>query len=224
MNKKAIVISTVCLLVALCVAIVGLTFAWYTSKTGTDTSMTLEANGVLVVYFDEDITKTDTALKPAVAKKGAITENVIAFNVLDETDPNVEKAATVAEFTSSFNYLNEESNVPADGGEGTQPKESSMTLKYTASMVFADGIEKALTERDLIVSASVSGSYIGVENGNFEVSGVEWNVPFTVSGNAGINIKVKAYLAQPDDLCTPYLLNAQKIKITVTVTAEPVTA
>lgn len=210
MKRKGLIITTICLAIALCIAAIGLTFAWYTNRTGVETGMILNANGVLVVYFDEDVKEGDS-IKPAVARPGAIRDNVTEFDVLNG-DENIVETAKVSAFESIFRYMNET-------GEASGSAQEDITMRCSAKMVFSDGSDMELSlVYDLGVEVEASGKYIGTEE-EFVVPPIKWGEPFTVKGNADITLKIKVYFLQPDELCTPYLLGADKIEVMITMTA-----
>ena len=213
-NPKSLLLSLIAVTIACVLALVGFSFACYTSKTSADKALNLQANGVLIIYFEENIDVSDAKLKPAVASPNAIRNNVTDFNVLDESDPNIDTPATIVEYDAILKYINAE--------EGTTSTPSDVKIKCVAKMTFADGTEQELSlADDLIVLLSVEIRY-AYENTVTPIPGVSFDESFRIAGDGNIHIGLQVYLAQPDELCNPYIKEAQKIVLELTVTAEPV--
>lgn len=219
MKKKSLIIITVCLAITLCVAAIGVAFAWYTSSAGADNQFNMSADGYLVVYFDENEYTLD-AIKPAVAKKGAITDNVLDFNVL-EVGGNVVEAATVVSKESMLRYINESDK---------QSNKAEMAVTCDIYMIFADGSKEKLSlEYDLSVEIELEWKYLGGngEANTFSITKDDWKTPsktkFTVDDSADITLNTTMYLRQVDDLCYPSIRNAEKIQVTIQVVAIPET-
>ena len=234
MKKKSLIVITACLAFALCLAGVGVGFAWYTASSGADNQLELDADGYLVVYFDENQYTLD-AIKPAVAKKGAINDNQTEFNVL-EVGGNVVEAATVASKEGFLHYLNESNN---------QSDKAEIAFSCEAYMVFADGRKEKLSlEYDLSVEIAISWVYLDKnaglngdndENGNsegdlsntFSIKKDDWKTPsktkFTLDGSADLTLMTTMYLRQVDDLCDPRIREAEKIEVVVKAVVIPET-
>mgnify|MGYP004576676579 FL=1 len=213
-NSKSLLLSLISVTTACVLALVGFSFAWYTSKTSADKIIDMQANGVLIIYFEENIDVSDTKLKPAVAKPDAIRNNVTDFNVLDGSDPNIDTPATTVEYNAILRYINAE--------EGTTTTPSDVKIKCTAKMIFKDGSEQKLSLiDDIIVSLSVGVQY-ATANTVTAIPNVSFDENFRIEGDGNIHIDLQVYLAQPDELCNPYIREAQKIVLELTVTAEPV--
>ena len=211
-NSKSLLLSLIAVTIACVLALVGFSFAWYTSKTSADKTLNMQANGVLII--EENIDVSDTKLKPAVASPNAIRNNVTVFNVLDESDPNIDTPATIVEYDAILKYINAE--------EGTTSTPSDVKIKCVAKMTFEDGTEQTLSlTDDLIVLLSVGVQYAS-ENTVTPVPDVSFDENFRIAGDGNIHIGLQVYFAQPDELCNPYIKEAQKIVLELTVTAEPV--
>lgn len=209
-NKKRffIVIITIIIL-ALAVAAAGFTFAWYSSRTTADSSFNLRADGYLVVYFDEKINTEDTPIKPAVALKDAIRDNATDFDVL-EVGGNITAAATVAEFESLLYYIN---------ADDEDTREVGLTFSCAAAVEFSDGTREALSlDYDLTVIPTLTVEY--TDTGRTESFDLVWGERMVLDGNAKLTLTLKVYFTQPDDLCAPSILRAEKLVITVGAGAE----
>ena len=220
MKKKSLIIITVCLAITLCVAAIGVAFAWYTSSAGADNQFELNADGYLVVYFDENEYTLDT-IKPAVAKKGAINDNVTDFNVL-EVGENVVEAATVVSKEGMLRYINESDK---------QSNKAEMAITCDVYMIFEDGSKEKLSlEYDLSVKIELEWTYLGGSTGDgntFIIGEDDWKTPsktkFIVDDSADITLTTTMYLRQVDDLCYPSIRNAEKIQVSIQVVVIPET-
>ncbi|MDE7373364.1 MAG: hypothetical protein K2N18_04795 [Clostridia bacterium] len=236
MKKKSLIVITACLAIALCVAGVGVGFAWYTASSGADDQFELDADGYLVVYFDEDEITLD-AIKPAVAVKGAINNNVTDFDVLTADGSKVAEAATVVSKEGFLHYLNE---------SGDQSAKAEIAISCEAYMVFADGSKEKLSlEYDLSVEIAISWVYInkndglsgdseentgsqsgenGLEN-TLSITQDDWKTPsktkFNVDGSADVTMTTTMYFRQVDDLCYPLIREAEKIQVVVKAVVIP---
>ena len=149
-------ITSVSLIVGLAVAAIGATFAWYSTHTAQTSGFELNANGVLVVYFDDEPVVFTGALKPAVAVKDKIIENETSFNVLT-SGGNISQVATTATATTYFEYLNSTSVDPDDAGKIG----ADVTISAFAKLVRQDDSEKDLSlTRDIAVLADFSVEYL----------------------------------------------------------------
>ncbi|MCM1306740.1 MAG: hypothetical protein NC037_00915 [Bacteroides sp.] len=216
MKKKSLIILTACLAVALIVAAVGVGFAWYTSSAGADNQLEIEADGYLVIYFDENEYPLE-AIKPAVASAGAINNNVTDFDVLN-VGGNVVEAATVVQRHGFLHYLNQSDASSAN---------AQIDLSCDVYMVFEDGSKEKLSlQYDMCVAIDLSWVYLDAQNGENPASnavniGVDdwWQNPsktvLNLDGSADISLDVTMYLRQVDDLCSPYIRDAQKIQVVI---------
>lgn len=236
MKKKPLIVITACLAIALCVAGVGAGFAWYTASSGADDQFELDADGYLVVYFDEDEITLD-AIKPAVAVKGAIADNATDFDVLNADGSKVAKAATVVSREGFLHYLNE---------SGDRSAKAEIAISCEAYMLFADGTKEKLSlEYDLSVEIAISWVYtvkndassgdtdenasaVSGENGSentFAITKDDWKTPsktkFDVDGSADVTMTTTIYFRQVDDLCYPVIREAKKIQVVVKAVVIP---
>ena len=227
------ILITVCLAITLTVAAVGVAFAWYTESSGAGNQIELNADGYLVVYFDENEYNLDGALKPAVARKGAITDNVTDFNVLEVGENIVEAATVVKNDDAMFRYLNE-SNL--------QSNQADIAISCEAYMVFADGSKEKLSLKyDMCVEIDIAWVYInadegadgdenadsGENTGTFSIGKDDWSNPSAtkihVVRSADFTMNTTIYLRQVDDLCNPLICGAEKILVTINIVAIPET-
>ena len=216
-----ILISTISLFVGLAAAAVGATFAWYSTHTADTRQLELNANGVLVLYFDDEEVQFTGSLKPAVSAKYKATENVTSFDVLT-VNANITEAATTATATTVFNYLNSSAADPELSGKigGT------VTVTSAAKIVMSDSSERELKlGRDLTVLATFSVDYIDTTLTDFvPVDGGDNPLgigdSFHVDGDCHISISVTIYFPQPDDLIRPDILEADKLIINLTSTVD----
>lgn len=222
MKRKSLIIITVCLALTLIVAAVGVTLAWYTNTVGAGNQMQMNADGFLVVYFDDNEYDLDS-IKPAVARQGAIADNVTNFDVLNADDPNIAEAATELTKESFFHYLNQSE---------TPNSQAELAVVCEAEMVFADGTtEKLSLNYDICVAIDIVWSYNGnepAETDKLTITGDDWKYPlktrFTVNANADVTLNTSIYLRQVDDLCIPVLREAEKIRVNIRVAATPTDA
>ena len=225
MKKKSIILITACLAVTLIVAAVGVAFAWYTESAGAGNQIELNADGYLVVYFEENECALD-AIKPAVARKGAIIEGVTDFNVLEVGENIVEAATVVKNEDAMFRYLNE---------SNPQSNRAEIEFSCEAYMVFADGTKQKLSLKyDLSVEIDMTWVYLnqseaeaaaeGVD-GTFSIKNDDWTTPsktkFTVAKSADVTMTTTLYLRQVDDLCDPLIRGAEKIQVIIKAVAVP---
>ncbi len=224
MKKKSIVIITFCMAIALCVAGIGVAFAWYTSNAGADNRLELSADGYLVIYFDRNEYTLDE-IKPAVAKTGAIADNVTEFDVV-YGDDNIVTTATVIEHEGMFRYL--------DQGEGNAT-EAEISVVCEAYLTFADGQQEKLSLKyDLSVEVDISWVYLDranvSEQQTFSISNDAWQTAdtnnaetkFDLDGSADLTINSAVYLRQPDELCNPRIREAEKIQVVIMIGATPI--
>ena len=216
-GKNALVlIVTLSLLLTIVVAVVGVTIAWYSTKTAQETGLELNANGVMVVFFDDEQIFSQTQLKPAVARKDKITENVTSFDVTTVNE-NVSEAATTVTVTSAFTYLNSSSEnselyglVPAD-----------ITVSVEGKLVFSDDSEKTLIVSDeLNVSIVAAVDYKNTDLTDFNQN-VTLNTPFEIEGDATIVFTTTMYFKNVDDLIDPDILRADHLYLYLNVLADP---
>ena len=217
----AITISAVTAFVALVVAVIGVTFSWYSTHVAQETGFTLPANGIMVVYFDEDVANPTGSLKPALAIKDEITENVVAWgDVCDEDNPLLVEPATVVTGTAGFEYLN---SVPEDTNIGKVP--ATVTLQVSPIVTASSGATKTLSlTRDVHVSATITVTYHdGVTAQSVFSTGAigSAGVCFEVAGDATIGISYSLHLRQVDDLVDPAILSAARFTLHFAVLVEP---
>ena len=140
LKGKALVtlITIVSLVVGLAAAAVGATFAWYSTHTAQTTGFELNANGVMVVLFEDDPTILGE-LKPALTVKDRIAENDTSFDVLT-VGGNIAEAATTASATTYFEYLNSASSDPSNAGKIS----ADVTVSAHARLIMPDSSETYL--------------------------------------------------------------------------------
>lgn len=220
MSKKGILTLTIILILALALVVVGVTLAWYTSGATDSSSFVLNANGFLVVYFDDEVTTNDVKLKPAVmTKPGAVSDTpATGFKVLEEGN-GIDEVATVSEFTAKFAYVNSSNTEETEGETTVVRTPSELSFQISAEAVDYDGTKTALKiGRDITVTVTVSGEYVSFDE-DFEEVVLDFVNPVSVNGDIDLTINLSAYITEPDELCNPVLLTAEKVVIKLTVTA-----
>jgi len=94
----------------LIISILAFSFAWKSATFSKPYTFEILADGVLYVYMDANVVKSNTALTPAVAMPGAIAEG-LPYDVLktnaQDSNSYISKAATISEIEGSFNIYNE---------------------------------------------------------------------------------------------------------------------
>lgn len=221
MKKKSLIIITACLAIALCLAGVGVGFAWYTSSVGVDNQFELDADGFLVVYFEEN-EYTLSAIKPAVAKPGSVKDNE-EFDVLTEGGNILEAATTAVNEDAIFRYLNE---------SDTQSDAAQIVLSCEAYMVFEDGTKEKLSlDFDLCVKVDITWTYINAPEGadnsgnEFSITEDSWKsvagTRFNIDGSADFSMTTTIYLRQVDDLCDPRIREAKNLLVTIKAVVIP---
>ena len=221
-----ILISTISLFVGLASAAVGATFAWYSTHTAETTQMELNANGVLVVLFDDEPVEFTGELKPAVVANNYTASglvensfdqgtNTAAYDVL-HTSANISEAATTATATTYFSYLNSSAVDPELAGT----IDADVTIYCTAKLILPGDVEKPLSlTRDIAVIPTFSIIY--GNDSPIAVANPAFGTPFAVDGDCRIAIGVTIYLLQPDDLTDPDLLRYKSLVINVGTLVEP---
>lgn len=211
----ATLISIVSLFVGLAAAAVGATFAWYSTHTTQTAGFELNANGVMVVLFEEDPILLGQ-LKPAVAVKDRIAENDTAFDVLT-VGGNISEAAGVVTTTTYFEYLNSAAVDPDDAGKIA----ADITVSAQAKIVMSDNSEKTLSlSRDIAVIPSFTVTYHDASITGFSPS-VGFGETFHVVGDCRVAVAVTIYFRQPDDLIDPDILRATSLVVNITSVVEP---
>lgn len=225
MKKKSLILITVSLAITLTVAAVGVAFAWYTESSDADNQIELNADGYLVVYFEENECTLD-AIKPAVARKGAVNEGIADFNVLEVGENVVEAAAVVKNEDAMFRYINESNQ---------QSNRADIEFSCEAYMVFPDGTKQEISLKyDLSVEIDMTWVYLDHEEGESGSDGAggtysikmdDWQTPsktkFTLENSADVTMTTTLYFRQVDDLCDPLIMSAEKIQVLIKAVAVP---
>ncbi|MDE6302122.1 MAG: hypothetical protein K2M36_00845 [Clostridia bacterium] len=225
MKKKSLILITVSLAITLTVAAVGVAFAWYTESAGAGNQIELNADGYLVVYFEENECTLD-AIKPAVARKGAITEGIADFNVLEVGENVVEAATVVKNEDAMFRYLNESNQ---------QSNRADIEFSCEAYMVFPDGTKQKISLKyDISVKIDMTWVYLdqgegeggsGSVDGTYTITEDDWQTPsktkFTLENSADVTMTTTLYFRQVDDLCDPLIMGAEKIQVIIKAVAVP---
>ncbi len=220
-RKLIALILTASLFFTVVVAVVGVTIAWYSTKTSQETGLELNANGVMVVFFDNQPIFSATMLKPAVAVKDKITQNTTSFDVLT-TNSNVSEAATSVTVTSAFTYLN--SSGSDSSAYGLIP--AYVTVDAEAKVVFdpdtANEREESISiAEELAIQISAAINYTDTSLTDFN-NNVVIGTPFLIDGDATITFTITMYLKKVDDLIDPRILDADKFLVTIGATTDPV--
>lgn len=111
-TKITQLIITGMLAVALVVAAIAYSLAWYQMDVATPYTFEIHANGVLYVYVDSVVVDNDSALVPAVCIPGAISEGLnydvlTLYNAGDANPSYISKVASVTPIKGQFRVNNE---------------------------------------------------------------------------------------------------------------------
>lgn len=215
LKKKMLIIILSLVTITTIVGLVAFSYAWYLQSRTEALTLSLEADGFLIITFDEDIDYSETILTPAVAITDAVKNNeymnvLTAYNENDATPSYIQTVATVANYGTVLNYYNADETVTTneitiiceakstlpDGTEVSISLEREITLLISVLIEDADGIEE-----DVTISPVISGE------------------AFSVPSRSVIGINLSAYISLPDELCDR-ALNEGVVTITITVTAN----
>lgn len=104
------IIITAAIGITLIISILAFSYAWKNATFSKPYTFEILADGVTYVYMDAEIVKSDSALRPAVALPGAISEG-LPYDVLktNEEDPDsyIKRAASITEVEGYFTIYNE---------------------------------------------------------------------------------------------------------------------
>lgn len=219
------IIVTASILVALILAAVGVTFAWYSTHVSVDKNLEFIADGVLVVYFDGEPTFEDQMLKPAVAKKGEITNNTTDFGdlfdvnnvLLEGGSSGAGQVATSVTTSVTLAYRNS-SSAQAENNNTATP--ADVYFSVAAKLKLGENekpleIDYSSSSRDheltvLLDSVEVSYVYTPVSNVTYDSAhgnAKAFDEIIHVTGDCDVTVTMTIYFSQVDDLIDPQILD-----------------
>lgn len=216
-NTRLLFILIVVLTVTLTVGVVAFTFAWYTQRQTTNHNFNIEADGFLVIAFDEDPDFGETVLDPAVAMPYAVRDNLYmdVLTAYDESSDNpsfIAKTATVAEYVVVLNYYNEDDSLNP---------QCDLIFSLSAECVMKNGTTSPLNiekELNITIKANITAS-----DGAVTESEIILGEPFNLNGNSSVTITLSVYILLPDELCDPALTNGNlHLELSVVSQTTPV--
>lgn len=211
-GKTSLVILTCILTASLVLALGTVTFSWYQSRISSDKTVDIPADGFIIVGFDEDPKEVDHILSPAVAMPNAIRNGqyIDVLKTYSEGGDPVSYVETVAEkytYTDTVSFYanpNAEEGttydfvLTADAYVKLGEEETKQTINTEREICFnilldVDYTDESLTDlKDVLVTPEVK---------------IRPEDKFTLVDSATITLKITIWLAQPDELCDPYLIS-----------------
>jgi len=216
-SQKLSIAITASLLVALIIAFVPYTLAWYESRVESRNDFILEADKFLVIFFNTDLTADETILKPAVSYTGAIKDGNIIYgdsiNVLATSSGKIQTAATVAHYTAKLQYINPTKDTI------TEP--ANLIANWSAKAILPDKTEISLDlDHDITIALSATFDYRSDTLDSYNTtSTITKDTAFRVEGDCVIDLDLSAYFTQIDEFCMPYIFEAKEITISLEFTA-----
>lgn len=200
-NKKVGIIISLIVILTAALGLVAFSYAWYVVEYSEKIDFFLQADGFVIIYFDDEVEYSDIVLTPATAMANAIRDNqhidvLKEYNPADTTPSYIEKAATVGHYAAVINYLNESITVTSNQlfididafvtlNENTQVRinlERELSIMLTVVITDTRGIEEPVT-----------------------ISNLQPKQVFSVPPQSKIDVSLHAYIKLPDDLCAPAL-------------------
>lgn len=200
-NTRLLFILIIVLTLTLTVGVVAFTFAWYTQRQTTNHNFNIEADGFLVIAFDENPELGETVLDPAVAMPYAVRDNLYmdvltAYDASSDNPSYISKIATVAEYVVVLNYYNEDE---------TLNPQCNLIFSVSAECVMKNGETSPINidkELSITMTANTASS-----DGTVTESEIIPGQPLSLSGNSSVTITLSVYILLPDELCDPALTN-----------------
>jgi hypothetical protein len=201
-NKKLLIVILAMLTITTIVGLVAFSYAWYKQLQSDTLSYSLDADGFLILYFDEDVDYSDTILSPAILMEDALKNNeyydiFTVYNAEDATPSYVESAATVASYSAVLNYLNEEE-------EDSSDDYNQITIICEVVSILSDDSEIPINlerELNLIISAEIIDNTGEIDT--YTIDSITSGVAFDVPLNSIVTFNLEAYILLPDELCDP---------------------
>jgi hypothetical protein len=200
-NKKVTIIISLIVILTATLGLVAFSYAWYVLEYVESTEFLLQADGFVVIYFNEDVEYSDIVLTPALAMENAIRDNQY-MDVLTEYnsgDPNpsyIQKAATVGTYAAIVNYYNGEEN----------PIKNELFIDIDAFVTIDENTQVRISlEKEIsIIIRVVIEDGRGI-NPTVTIDNLQPRQVFSVPPESIIEVTLVAYIKQPDDLCAPDL-------------------
>ncbi|NLL55784.1 MAG: hypothetical protein GX242_01040 [Clostridiales bacterium] len=200
-NKRVTIIISLIVILTAILGLVAFSYAWYVLEYSQRTEFYLQADGFIIIYFDDEVEYSDIKLTPAVAMKDAIRDNKY-MDVLREYNPNdpepsyIEKTATVAHYEAIVNYYNGEEN----------PVNNDIFIDIDAFVTLSESTQVPINlERELNIVISVTIEDLLGEEELIVIDDLKPGEVFSVTPQSIVEISLTAYLKLPDDLCAPAL-------------------
>lgn len=215
-NKKIFILILSLVSLTTVVGLVAFSYAWFFQEQIEEMSYEINADGFLIIYFDEDMDYSDSPLRPATAMKDAVKNNLYmdvlkVYDELDETPSYIQEAATVASYAGVLNYLNAEE--PSAGNE------LIITCEARAKLPNGEVVPISI-ERELNITITIDIiDTLGVQP-DIHIPSVGSGEPFTVYEQSLVTVSLSAYIKLPDELCDP-AINEGILTIVVNVTYNP---
>lgn len=212
-KKMAITISLIVILTAT-LGLVVFSYAWYVVEYSEQIEFNLQADGFVIIYFDEEVEYSDIAITPAIAMKDAIRDNnymdvLVEYNPADPNPSYVEKAATVGHYQALVNYYN--------GSESTANNIFVDVVAFVSTDEFTQSIINLERELNIVISVVITDSFGGGEQ--VTVDNLLPGQVFSVPPQSLIEVSLTAYIKQVDDLCAP-VLNQGPLTFMISVDAR----
>ena len=213
-SKKLLIILLCLVTLTTGVGLVAFSYSWYLQGNIDAMTYELDADGFLIIYFDEDIDYSENILTPAVAVKGAIRNNqYLPYDPrITETNPKpsyIQTAAVSATYDAVLNYFNAEEDTVID---------NDITINIEAKSTLPDNtIVPINLERELsiIISATIVDS-VTLDSSTITVTP---GIAFTIPPKSVITFSLNACIILPDELCDP-ALNEGLVTIALAVTSS----
>ena len=206
MKQKTTLILITCLLTAsLLLAIGTVTLSWYQSRNVTDREVKIPADGYIVVGFDENPVVVDGILKPAICMPNAVRDNqyfdvLKVYNQSDDVVSYVETPATTHTFTETVTFYEDPTKTETIG---------SYDFMLTTQAYVKLGAEETKyninTSREINFEIKADINYADGQKETDVV--ITPGVAYNLKGSATIKLTIKMWLALPDELCDPVLID-----------------
>ena len=211
-GKTSLVILTCILTASLVLALGTVTFSWYKSRISSDKEVEIPADGYVIVGFDEEPVKVDHILSPAVCLPNAIRDGqyIDVLKTYAEGGTPLSYVETVAETYTYTDTVTFYANPTAEAG-------TTYDFVLTANAYVKVGEEQVEhsinTEREINFNITADVNY--TDENKTDLTGIvvtpEVKIrpedKFTLDGSATITLHITIWLAQPDELCDPYLIS-----------------
>ena len=212
-KSLAILITTASLVVALIVAAIGVTFAWYSTHVAVDKDLEFSADGILIIYFDGEPNYAGQKLKPAVARKYDSTENVTDFGDVKTTGTHITTAASTVTVEVSLEYLNSTVDENEQSPTPTQI-EANVVFDVAAKLSDGDAYEKNLNipwditieVNSILVDYVYNTELVDVTYSEANGNAKDFGDVITVEGDCHVTANITIYFTQVDDLIDPDIL------------------